>query len=147
MSRGFIEHFDDPHEVVKRHVDLLKPGGYLIVSIPNKRGVNRLLAQLFNRRGLAMHNLDIMRLDTFRHLFDIPSLHTLHCGYLGVFSFRQFNTPKRSPLRFLLSFCQFIQYGLNGLYRLLFPRLGPESAWFSPYLLYIGRLQSPPASP
>lgn len=138
MSRGFIEHFDHPQDVVKRHADLLKAGGYLVVSIPNKRGVNRPLAAFFNRRSLAMHNLDIMRLAAFRQLFDLASLRTLYCGYYGVFSFSQFNTPAGSPLRYLLAACRFIQFGLNILFRLLFPRGGPESAWFSPYLLYIG---------
>ena len=48
MSRGFIEHFDEPSSVVDRHLDLLKPGGLLVVSIPNLRGVNGLLTRFFH---------------------------------------------------------------------------------------------------
>jgi SAM-dependent methyltransferase len=138
ISRGFIEHFDDPKNVVKQHVALLKRGGYLIVSIPNKRGMNRVLASLFNKQSLSIHNLGIMHLPVFRELFDDSLLRVVFCRYIGVFSFNQFDVPPASRLRFLLSVCRLTQRGLNMLFRLLFPRQGPESGWFSPYLLYIG---------
>ena len=39
FSLGLIEHFDDPDIVLKKHVDLLKPGGLLICHIPNVVGI------------------------------------------------------------------------------------------------------------
>jgi 2-polyprenyl-3-methyl-5-hydroxy-6-metoxy-1,4-benzoquinol methylase len=41
VSWGLIEHFTDTESVISAHVNLLKPGGILIVSIPNLRGFNR----------------------------------------------------------------------------------------------------------
>ena len=37
---GFVEHFSDTREVVERHLDLLRPGGYLALEIPNHAGLN-----------------------------------------------------------------------------------------------------------
>ncbi len=34
MSFGFVEHFDDPPAVVRRHWDLVEPGGYMVVGVP-----------------------------------------------------------------------------------------------------------------
>lgn len=43
ISRGFIEHFTNVDAVIDGHMRLLKPGGTLIVGIPNLRGANGLL--------------------------------------------------------------------------------------------------------
>ncbi len=40
-SLGFIEHFDEPVNVVARHLDLLKPGGILLLGVPNYSGIYR----------------------------------------------------------------------------------------------------------
>jgi SAM-dependent methyltransferase len=37
-SFGLIEHFDNPKVAVDAHLALLKPGGTLVVSVPNYRG-------------------------------------------------------------------------------------------------------------
>lgn len=52
ISRGVIEHFSDVRPILGTHLALAKPGGYLVVSVPNFRGVNRLLMLIFNREGL-----------------------------------------------------------------------------------------------
>jgi 2-polyprenyl-3-methyl-5-hydroxy-6-metoxy-1,4-benzoquinol methylase len=38
-SFGFIEHFDNPKVAVKYHIDLLKPGGMALITIPNYGGI------------------------------------------------------------------------------------------------------------
>ena len=138
MSRGFIEHFTNVEDCVKRHVDLLAAGGRLIVSIPNLRGVNCVLSWLFNREVLRLHNLEIMREEAFARLFRDKGLRPLFCGYVGVFDFRLFNADPRSPIRFLLALCMKAQYALNVALRLLFRDQGAATSLFSPYLLYIG---------
>lgn len=35
MSDGLIEHFSEPLEIVKKHYELVKKGGWLVVRIPN----------------------------------------------------------------------------------------------------------------
>ena len=40
LSRGVIEHFTNVAEVIDKHINLLVPGGLLLVSIPHLRGLN-----------------------------------------------------------------------------------------------------------
>jgi SAM-dependent methyltransferase len=39
FSLGLIEHFDEPDKILKKHVNLLKPGGLLICVVPNVFGI------------------------------------------------------------------------------------------------------------
>lgn len=39
VSFGFIEHFDDPRAAIPRHIDLCKPGGHVVITIPNYAGL------------------------------------------------------------------------------------------------------------
>ena len=70
MSLGFIEHFTDVEKAVGIHLELLKPGGTLVVEIPNLSGINRMVFRLFNRELLEMHNLRIM---------DKAAAESVHC--------------------------------------------------------------------
>lgn len=57
-SFGFIEHFSDPRDVVEKHLELLRPGGVLVVTVPNlneKTWYGR-LARRFNPAVYAIHN-------------------------------------------------------------------------------------------
>jgi SAM-dependent methyltransferase len=67
-SAGFIEHFDDPRVVVRQHVDLVKPGGIALLTVPNYRGVYGRLQRYFDPGRLAIHNLDIMTVEALRAL-------------------------------------------------------------------------------
>jgi len=85
VSLGFIEHFADVHDVVARHVDLVKPGGYLFMSIPNHAGLNGRVLKCIDPRNHATHNLmtyeDMLAAVTAR-----PAMEVLaggYCGHLG----------------------------------------------------------------
>jgi 2-polyprenyl-3-methyl-5-hydroxy-6-metoxy-1,4-benzoquinol methylase len=60
VSFGVIEHFDDPRDVVSRHLDLVKPGGTALMTVPNYRGIYGRLRRYFDAKSLLYHNLDIM---------------------------------------------------------------------------------------
>ena len=139
MSRGFIEHFVDAGEVVARHIELLRPGGLLVVTIPNLRGLNRVLTRLFHAELLPMHNLEIMKLPAFRRLFETEALDPLHCGYLGSFSFYLFNVKPGSPLAPVLGACMRLQPLLNLLFRVYPGDRGVQSPFASSQLVYVGR--------
>lgn len=36
FSQGLLEHFKNPEELVKEQIRILKPGGYLVISVPQK---------------------------------------------------------------------------------------------------------------
>ncbi|MEZ4401523.1 MAG: class I SAM-dependent methyltransferase [Kofleriaceae bacterium] len=140
ISRGFIEHFRDVRSVIARHVALVRPGGLLVVSIPNLSGINRRLCEFFHPAILDAHNLDIMNLDAYAELFTGQGLTQLHCGYVGVFQSGLQTTPPGSPRRYLLAAARLLQPPLELLQRRLFPTASPQLAGVSPYLIYAGRV-------
>jgi SAM-dependent methyltransferase len=138
VSRGFIEHLDDPRGAIERHVNLLKPGGTLIVQIPNLRGLNYGIQRVLDRRLLDLHNLSIMDRGAFRALFDVARLEERFCGYYGAFTFNLFNVntrPRRLPF---LRACHRAQLVLNVLLHLSLRGRTGGQRWTSPGLLYVG---------
>ena len=59
-SGGLIEHFKDPQQIVRAHVEFLKPGGTALMTVPDYRGVYGRLQRYFDADLLSLHNLDIM---------------------------------------------------------------------------------------
>ncbi len=59
-SGGVIEHFEDPREIVRIHVELLKPGGVALISIPHFSGLYGTIAAKTDPGNLAIHNRRIM---------------------------------------------------------------------------------------
>ncbi len=138
ISRGFIEHFTDAKSIVEKHLNLLAKGGVLVISIPNLRGFNYLLARMFHKEVLAMHNLTIMRKQEFKELFDRQRLSPLFCNHYGTFNFGLFNARDNSLSQWLLGLCMKFQVTLNFAFRLLLGEKGAESSSFSPALIFIG---------
>lgn len=140
-SGGFIEHFSDPRDVIDKHLNLLAEGGYLVIDIPNLRGLNYALTSLFAPRLIAIHNLTIMKMREFRKLFDDARLTPLVCRYYGTFNFDLFSDEARPgvPAQKALALVQYARPVLNLAFRRLFGDRGADNAWTSPYLIYIGR--------
>jgi 2-polyprenyl-3-methyl-5-hydroxy-6-metoxy-1,4-benzoquinol methylase len=141
FSQGFIEHFDEPAAVIEKHLNVLKEGGVLIVTIPNIQHMNYLLTKVFNPAVLPLHNLKIMRLPVFRALFEGLPVRVIQCGYSGVFSLDILNTPAGSWKTWLLRASKILCLPLQWLLRLVRPCRW-ESAALSPYFVYIGRKQA-----
>lgn len=59
-SVGVIEHFEDPRAIVRRHYELLRPGGVAIITIPNYGGVYGRLQGKLDPENLSLHNTNIM---------------------------------------------------------------------------------------
>jgi len=138
VSRGFIEHFQDPASVVERHLALLKPGGLLVITIPNLRGVNYALTRLFHAELLPMHNLKIMSRLPFWRLFDTDKVRPLVCDYFGTFSFYLFNVKPGSRLAPALAACMKLQTVLNATFRICFGDRGAETPFTSSQLIFAG---------
>jgi SAM-dependent methyltransferase len=133
ISNGFVEHFDNPRDIVNKHLNLLKEGGVLIVLIPNQTGANGLVRR-FHSVTKATHNFDIMRLREFIRLFDEKRLNKLFCSYYGTFDITwTFPVP---VLKTLLGLT--VQPILNLAFRVVLKQKGWESRLFSPHLVYIG---------
>jgi SAM-dependent methyltransferase len=68
LSLGFIEHFDDVESAFARHVDFIRPGGRLVVGMPNFRGLIGGLQRWGDPSYLALHNQRAMDPDLYRRL-------------------------------------------------------------------------------
>lgn len=138
-SYSLIEHFTAPADVAARHVNLLRPGGHLIVLVPNLRGANYSLYKFFNAKDLASHNLEIMDREPLVACFPTDEIECLHIGYLGTFTFQLFNVERDARRWPLLKICKKAQSLLNIGYRLVLRDRGVESRTFSPWILFVGR--------
>lgn len=137
-SFGFVEHFTDVRGTIDRHLELLRPGGILVVEIPNLQGLNLGLMRLMNPKLVELHNLDIMSETAFYEAFDRNKVLPLRFGPIGTVNLGGIpagGLVRRQVLRGLRG----VQAGLNLALKALAPDGGIESAWTSPFLLYIGR--------
>jgi len=142
-SGGFIEHFDDPRSVVRAHIELLKPGGYLICSVPNLLGWGFPFLALMGWDLLRAHNLSIMRQPSFQALFAGAGMEQLFCGYVG--QFRLFGVILRHESSLRGAVAKAADRMADGANHLMFALLSGRS-WetrFSPHLLYVGRKVAP----
>ncbi|MCJ8210719.1 class I SAM-dependent methyltransferase [Mucilaginibacter sp. RS28] len=60
LSCGLIEHFTDTRDIISRHVDFVKPGGSLLITLPNFTGVNGWMQRKFDPENYSKHNIDCM---------------------------------------------------------------------------------------
>ena len=139
ISKGFIEHFEDVPAVIDRHMNLLKPGGYLIVTVPNLRGLNYVLARLFDEQAIPRHNVKIMRKPVYQTLFDRKDLHALFCDYYGTFSFYLFTAGQAQMRKRALRVGYLLQPFLNLAMRTTLGQKHIETGLCSPFLLYVGQ--------
>jgi len=55
FSGGFIEHFDETETVIAKHIEFLKPGGTLVIELPNMLGFHGYVFKTFNRDSFYSH--------------------------------------------------------------------------------------------
>jgi len=96
-SFGFIEHFDDAHLVVQKHLDLLKPGGVALITVPNYGGIYGDLQRWCDLPNLALHNLQIMNPGALMALADSPNVEIVRAYPFGSMSPWIINLDKRFP--------------------------------------------------
>ncbi len=84
VSAGFIEHFDAELEaVLAKHAMLVKPGGKLLLSMPNFRYLNYALAWMWRRDMLRKHNVEIMHPEFLRQFARRYDFDVDYLGYFG----------------------------------------------------------------
>lgn len=141
-SFGFLEHFGDPKQVVRNHAELLRPGGHLVISVPNFRYVNYYLKAFFNRDFIPTHNLELMDLDNFRACFDMPELEVISSGPIGSYRFPEpsHTEPWKRVVEKVMGKMQLV---LNALLMSTVGERAPESRYFSSQLICIARKVDP----
>ena len=85
FSGGFVEHFDNHELVVKKHADLAKPGGIVVIFLPNLTNLHKWLASAFAREMLKVHYFPLMDRKVLRATLEKAGLQVLHCDYHRTF--------------------------------------------------------------
>jgi SAM-dependent methyltransferase len=138
VSIGFIEHFDEPSEVLARHLQFVAPGGTLAVGVPNFRGLNGVVQRLAKPDYLDIHNTAAMRPSLYRDFARAHGLELTHLGYLGGFDpsiIALSRGPLLSPRRAIPAVITLAEVRFRAL--AVADRL--EHPWLSSYLLAVYR--------
>ena len=110
-SAGLIEHFNDPVPLVQIHLDLVRPGGTVLITVPNYGGFYGAVGRRFGPRNFALHNLVTASragMESLRRRF--PEMRGQVEGFGRCFASRAlFNEKLPHPLGALL------EYTTNGL--------------------------------
>ncbi len=84
-SLGLIEHFVDRMSVVERHARLVRPGGLLVLGVPNFRGLTGWFLRTLAPGVYATHDIRAMDLDSWREFEDALGLQVIWKDYVGGF--------------------------------------------------------------
>lgn len=82
-SFGFIEHFENTQNIIQKHVDLLNKDGYLLVTLPNFRGINGWVQKKFDKSNYDIHNIESMDLKLLRSICVDLKLKSFEVDYFG----------------------------------------------------------------
>jgi 2-polyprenyl-3-methyl-5-hydroxy-6-metoxy-1,4-benzoquinol methylase len=96
-SSGLIEHFDDPREIVRQHVALVRPGGKALLLVPNYGGWIGRAQGFLDPENLEIHNTKIM---TPKGLLNLPPADitaSARAFYFGRFSPWLLSFDKKLP--------------------------------------------------
>lgn len=85
ISIGLVEHFRGTllDEVFSLHDSYIKPGGFVVIQMPNFTGFQYLWHYLFDRKDLDNHNVDVMQPDSLQW-FENNGYDILFNDYVGV---------------------------------------------------------------
>ena len=96
LSCGLIEHFNDTRDVIDRHLQFLKPGGTLFITLPNFTGVNGWIQRKFDMSNYQKHNISSMDPQLLARYCKELSLKNVEAHYYGKFSIWLENNAQQS---------------------------------------------------
>lgn len=131
-SYGFIEHFLDLEMILKKHIDLLKPSGILIITCPNFTRGQYLFHKLFDSENLKHHVLKSMSLSRWRPILKENDMELLCDGYYRTVDFWMNESPQNVISRKVAGLIQIIAKTIDN-------NIDIPNRWFSPYLFSISK--------
>ncbi len=85
ISNGLIEHFPDTQNILEKHVQFLKNGGQLFISLPNFKGLNGWFQKTFDSENYAKHFIPCMDIDLLTSICTQMNLKNVQVTYTGGF--------------------------------------------------------------
>jgi len=126
-SFGFIEHFTNWEEILRKHMALVADKGHLIVEAPNFTGrFQNWLHLNFDKANYARHHLPAMDIDKWAALIEQCGFEIIYAGYFGKFRFWTEPEPRTIRQRLILRVLRFLQ-------PLLRVALPPNKKTYSPF--------------
>jgi SAM-dependent methyltransferase len=91
-SFGFVEHFTDPQRVIRKHTNITRPRGYVVITVPHFWGLQALFRHaVLSTEALdelyRTHNFDIMHLGALKTALRKSGLRILFGGHIMNCSF------------------------------------------------------------
>jgi len=102
LSFGLIEHFNDTKSIIESHLQFLKPGGVLFITLPNFKSVNGWVQRKFDRENYDKHNISSMDPPMLSEYCRQLGLTEVESYYHGKFSVWLENKAQQSPFAKLL---------------------------------------------
>jgi SAM-dependent methyltransferase len=85
VSNGLIEHFQDTQQILSKHADFLRPGGILLVTLPNFHSLNGWFQKTFDKENYDKHHIACMDLGLLRQTCEHLGLREVSVRYEGGF--------------------------------------------------------------
>ena len=129
LSCGLIEHFNDTADIIKRHIAFLKPGGTLLITLPNFKALNGWFQKNFDRDNYDKHNIDCMDPALLAAICKDAGLTVVQARYFGKFSLWLENEKQKSSGVRILKKSMWL---VGKVFSKVFPF---ESRQLSPYII------------
>jgi SAM-dependent methyltransferase len=139
FSGGFIEHFASPALVLDKIVDLLKPGGYLITTVPNLESVYWVIQRIIDK-DLYQQHIKITKSE-LTGFYKSSGLVLDVVRYVGSFDLFAVDWSRlRSTSNFLSDYAMFLVGKTNASVNRVLHRVSNDcnSRLFSPFIVAIG---------
>jgi SAM-dependent methyltransferase len=131
-SFGFIEHFPDFTELIRRHVALAKPGGWIVISCPNFRRLQRVAHSWLDRENLRRHVLAAMDLRAWRATFEAAGCEVVLATYYRTAEF-WVDRPPNGRVRAMAA------EHLRAAAAAIDARVDQPNRWTSPFMVAFAR--------
>jgi len=82
-SFGLVEHFADAASVIDRHFAAARPGGWVVIAMPNFAGGQKSLHWRLDRANLRRHNTSIMNLRFLESMAERNRAELVTASYAG----------------------------------------------------------------
>lgn len=96
LSCGLIEHFKDSKDIIERHLQFLKPGGTLFITLPNFRSVNGWVQKTFDRYNYDKHYIECMDTEYLAAILEELGMKSIKSSYFGRYSVWLENKDQKS---------------------------------------------------
>lgn len=134
VSNRLIEHFTDTADIIRRHAAFVRPGGHLLLTLPNFRGLNGWFQRKFDPENYAKHNIACMDARFLTKTCEELQLKEVEVRYDGRFMLWLENRNQQPFWVKALMKATWLPL------KILFKLLPIETRQFSPYLVITARV-------